>query len=250
MAAYPADGVGYSRFLSCSRRNSNCVAQKKPRLFDSQSNLHFHPSHTYHQPMNMVLKKSWFVSGVGWFILSVAAFAAGPVPSDPLYIRLDNGWKGVYGQGDAYAEYLLKGADVKLQDPHHIMLKQGLGMMVTFAAKRDLGGGDLLSRHAEWELAYWQQHAAKVESATRNDLRGERDDLRVTEITLHNAPGAQMRIYMLALASDEGVFVLSISPANAGIDSMVREIAASFKLVNHPLDSDEVKRLSLAASGR
>lgn len=200
--------------------------------------------------MNL-LKKSWLVLGVGLFILSAAAFAAGPVPSDPLYIRLDDGWKGVYGQGNAYAEFILKGAEFKPQDAHHILLKPGLGMMVTFAAKKDVGGGgDLLGRHAEWELAYWRQHAASVESAQRSDLSGGRDDLRVTEITLHSAAGAQMRIYMLALASDEGVFVLSISPASAGVDSLVREMAASFKLVNRTLDADEVKRLSVAASGR
>jgi hypothetical protein len=201
--------------------------------------------------MNMPMKKSRLVSAIGLLILSVAALAAGPVPNDPLYIRLEDGWKGVYGQGSAYAEYVLKGADVKPQDAHHILLRPGLGMMVTFAAKKDIGGGgDLLGRHAEWELAYWRQHATSVESAVRGDLSGGRDDLRVTEITLHNSAGAQMKLYMLALASDEGVFVLSISPANAGIDSLVRELAASFKLVNHPLDPDEVKRLSLAASGR
>jgi hypothetical protein len=201
--------------------------------------------------MNMTIKKSRLASAIGLLILSVAALAAGPVPSDPVYIRLEDGWKCVYGQGSVYAEYVLKGAEVKPQDAHHILLKQGLGMMVTFAAKKELGGGgDLLGRHTEWELAYWRQHAASVESATRGDLSGGRDDLRVTEITLHNSAGAQMKVYMLALASDEGVFVLSISPANGGIDSMVREIAASFKLVNHPLDPDEVKRLSLAASGR
>jgi hypothetical protein len=201
--------------------------------------------------MNLSPKKTWLTLTIVLFTLSVSGFAAGPVPNDPLYIRLDDGWKGVYGQGSAYAEYILKGADVKPQDAHHILLKPGLGMMVTFAAKKDIGGGgDLLGRHAEWELAYWRQHATSVESAVRGDLSGGRDDLRVTEITLHNSAGAQMKIYMLALASDEGVFVLSISPANAGIDSLVRELAASFKLVNHPLDPDEVKRLSLAASGR
>jgi hypothetical protein len=201
--------------------------------------------------MKMPMKKSRLASAIGLLILSVAALAAGPVPSDPLYIRLEEGWKCVYGQGSVYAEYILKGADVKPQDAHHILLKPGLGMMVTFAARKELGGGgDLLGRHAEWELAYWRQHAASVESTLRGDLSGGRDDLRVTEITLHNGGGAQMKVYMLALASEEGVFVLSISPANAGIDSLVREIAASFKLVNRPLDPDEVKRLSLAASGR
>ena len=201
--------------------------------------------------MNSSFKRRWLTPVLCFLMLSVAGLAAGPVPNDPIYIRLEDGWKCVYGQGGVYAEYVLKGAEIRPQDAHHVLLKPGLGMMVTFAAKKEIGGGgDLLGRHAEWELAYWRQRAASVESAQRSDLSGGREDLRVTEITLHNSAGAQMKVYMLALASDEGVFVLSISPANAGIDSMVREIAASFKLVNHTLDPDEVKRLSLAASGR
>jgi hypothetical protein len=178
------------------------------------------------------------------------AFAVGPAPSDPLYIRTNNGWKGVYAHADEYAEYSLNGAEVKLQDPYHILLKQQLGMMVTFADKRQFAGGsDLLSAHSEWELNSWRQRAARAESSIRNDL-GAREDLRVTEIRLYNAQGAQLKVYLIALASKEGVFVLAVSPADSGVDSMVREIADSFRLIHRPLDQDEVKRLSAAAAGK
>lgn len=196
----------------------------------------------------MVRNRVGFALYLGLFLLSVASFAAGPVPSDPLYIRLDDGWKGVYGRGGQYAEYSIHGTEVKLQDPYHILLKQRLGMMVTFADEKDFGGrGDLLTRHAEWELAHWRQRAASVESSTRTDLSGGRNDLRVTEVTLHNAAGAQTKFYILALAADEGVFAISIAPADSNIDSLAGEIASSFKLVRHALDPDEVKRLSIAA---
>src|SRR5690242_520273 len=77
------------------------------------------------------------------------AFATGPAPSDPLYIRTNNGWKGMFAHGDEYAEYSLNGAEIRLQDPYHILLKQQLGMMVTFADKRRFGASeDLLSAHA------------------------------------------------------------------------------------------------------
>lgn len=173
------------------------------------------------------------------------SFAAGPVPSDPIYMRIDNGWQGLYGIEDEYAEYSLKG-EVKLQDAHHILLKPPLGLMVTFADKNQIGGGnDLLADHLQWELDYWRKHATKVESAPRNDLSGPRDDLRITEIRLYNGKGERLNVYLIALASNSGVFVMSISPVDASIDPLVREIADSFKLVHRRLDPDEIKRLSL-----
>lgn len=181
---------------------------------------------------------------VGWS----SSFAAGPVPSDPLYIRIDNGWKGVFAHGDEYAEYSFKGPDIKLQDPYHVLLKPRLGMMVTFADKSQFASGaDLLVAHEQWELGYWRQHAAKVESALRNDLTGGRADLRATEIRLTGPAGQQAVIYMVALAAKDGVFVLSLSPADSSIDTLAGEIAGSFKLVRRQLDTDEVKRVSMAA---
>ena len=45
--------------------------------------------------------------------------------------------------------------EVKIEDAYHILMKQGrLGLMVTFAAKKEFGAGaDLLANHARWEIA-------------------------------------------------------------------------------------------------
>jgi hypothetical protein len=179
------------------------------------------------------------------------SFAAGPVPSDPIYMWIGNGWKGLYGIEDEYAEYSFTGSEVKLQDAHHILLKPPLGLMVTFADKNQIGGGsDLLADHLQWELGYWRQHATKVESASRNDLSGARDDLRITEIRLYNAKGERLKVYLIALASKSGVFVMSISGPDGSIDPLVidplvKEMADSFRLVHRRLDPEEIKRVSL-----
>lgn len=56
---------------------------------------------------------------------------------------------------------------------------------------------------------------------------------------------------MLALAAKDGVFILSIAPADSSIDPLVANIAGSFKMVHRPFDPDEVKRLSMdAAAGK
>lgn len=194
----------------------------------------------------MAQKRTWLAL-IGLFLLSITTFATGPAPNDPIYIRSTTGWRGYFAHGDEYAEYSVNGSEVKLQDPYHIQLNQQLGMMVTFAGKQQFGEGDILTAHAAWELAYWRQNAANVESRTRSDLNSGRNDLRVTEFKLQNGSGQRTTIYMIALASREGVFVLSVSPADPGVDSLVSEIAGSFQLVHHSLDQDELKRLSLAA---
>jgi hypothetical protein len=174
------------------------------------------------------------------------SFASGRVPADPIYMKTSDGWKGFYGIEDQYAEYTFTGSEAKLQNAYHVLLKPSLGLMVTFATREQIGpGNDLLGDHLKWELDYWRQHAEKVESLPRNDLSGGRDDLRITEFRLYNGQGGQMNIYMIALASKNGVFVLSISPVNASLDPMVKEMAGSFKLVNRALDAEEVKRRTL-----
>lgn len=175
------------------------------------------------------------------------SYAGGPVPNAPIYIRIDNGWKGLYPLEDDYAEYSFKGAEIKLQDPYHVLLKPSLGMMVTFADKKQFASGnDLLNDHLQWELAYWSKHAARVEPAPRDDLGGMRSDLKVTELRLYNNQGGRISVYLIALATPQGVLVLAISsPGDSSLDPLVKEIVASVKLVHRRLDPDEVKRLSL-----
>ena len=150
---------------------------------------------------------------------------------DPIYVKIDNGWKGLYAHNDEYAEFSFKGKEIELQDAYHILLKQHLRMMVTFADKKEFSQGtDLLVDHVQWELKYQREHASKVESAPRDDLSGPRKDLKVTEIRVYKNKGAPVIAYLIGLASKEGVFVLSVSPADKSTDPLIKEIVSSLKL--------------------
>src|SRR6266498_1579201 len=169
-------------------------------------------------------------------------------PQDPIYVKTSNGWNGAYAHGNEYAEFRVIGNGAKLQDPYHILLQKGVGMMVSFVDKKELQNNtDLLSAHAQWEVNYWHQHASRVESNTREDLTGTRKDVKVTEIRVHNDKGARMSSYLIGLAAKDGVFVLSVSPAKKDIDPLVKELVSSFKLVPRKLDAEETKRQSLEA---
>jgi hypothetical protein len=172
----------------------------------------------------------------------------GETPKDPIYVKTSNGWNAAYAHGNEYAEFRVIGNGAKLQDPYHILLQKGVGMMVSFVDKKELqNDSDLLSAHAQWEIDYWHQHASRVESNIREDLMGTRKDVKVTEIRVYNDKGAQMSSYLIELAAKEGVFVLSVSPAKKDVDPVVKELVSSFKLVPRNLDAEEAKRLSSEA---
>src|SRR6266536_4884967 len=169
-------------------------------------------------------------------------------PKDPIYVKTSNGWNAAYAHGNEYAEFRVIGNGAKLQDPYHILLQKGVGMMVSFVDKKELQNNtDLLSAHAQWEVDYWHQHASRVESNTREDLTGTRKDVKVTEIRVYNDKGARMTSYLIGLATKDWVFVLSVSPAKKDIDPLVKELVSSFKLVPRKLDAEETKRQSLEA---
>jgi hypothetical protein len=172
-------------------------------------------------------------------------------PKDPIYLKTSNGWNAAYAHGNEYAEFRVIGNGAKLQDPYHILLQKGVGMMLSFVDKKELQNDrDLLSAHAQWEIDYWHQHASRVESDTREDLTGTRKDLKVTEIRVYNDKGAQMSSYLIGLAAKDGVFVLSVSPAKKNVDPLVKELVSSFKLVPRKLDAEEAKRLSSEAKAQ
>src|SRR6478735_12489341 len=172
-------------------------------------------------------------------------------PEDPIYIKTSNGWNAAYAHGNEYAEFRVIGSGAKLQDPYHILLQKNVGMMVSFVDKKELQNDtDLLSAHAQWEINYWHQHASRVESDKREELKGKRKELKVTEIRVYNDKGAQMSSYLIGLAAKDGVFVLSVSPANKDIDPLVKELVSSFKLVPRNLDAEEAKRLSSEAKAQ
>src|SRR6266513_6437852 len=180
-------------------------------------------------------------------LLPVKGVQAEP-PQGPIYVKTSNGWNGAYAHGNEYAEFRVIGNGAKLQDPYHILLQKGVGMMVSFVDKKELQNNtDLLSAHAQWEVDYWRQHASRVESNTREDLTGTRKDVKVTEVKVYNDKGAQLSSYLIGLAAKDGVFVLSISPAKKDVDPSVKELVSSFKLVPRTLDAEETKRLSSEA---
>ena len=159
-------------------------------------------------------------------LLPVNALGAEP-PKDPIYLRTSNGWNGAYAHGNEYAEFRIIGNGAKLQDAYHILLQKGVGMMVSFVEKKELQNDrDLLSAHAQWEVNYWHQHASRVESNIREDLIGTRKDVKATEITVYNDQGAQMSSYLIGLAAEDGVFVLSVSPAKGcrSIDKRIGQL--------------------------
>jgi hypothetical protein len=183
----------------------------------------------------------------GLILLLVKGVRAGP-PKDPIYVKTSTGWNAAYAHGNEYAEFRVTGNEAKLQDAYHILLQKGVEMMVSFVDKKEFQNDmDLLSAHAQWEVDYWHQHASRVESDIREDLTGTRKDVKVTEIRVYNDKGAQMSSYLIGLAAEDGVFVLSLSPAKKDVDPSVKELASSFKLVPRKLDAEEAKRLSSEA---
>jgi hypothetical protein len=188
---------------------------------------------------------------LGALILLPVKSAPAETPKDPIYVKTSNGWNAAYAHGNEYAEFRVIGNGSKLQDPYHILLQKGVGMMVSFVDKKELqNDGDVLSAHAQWEIDYWHQRASRVESNAREDLTGTRKDVKVTEVRVYNDKGAQISSYLIGLAAKDGVFVLSVSPAKKNVDPLVKELVSSFKLVDRNLDAEEAKRLSSEAKAQ
>ena len=76
---------------------------------------------------------------------------------------------------------------------------------------------------------------------------GSNKGLKVTEIKVYKDKGAQMSSYLIGLAANDGVFVLSVSPAGKEVDPLVKELVSSFKLVHQKLDPERVKNLASEA---
>jgi hypothetical protein len=184
----------------------------------------------------------------GACLISTAAQAAKPAPSGAAYIRLDAGWQGYFPHQAEYVQYTLDG-DAQPQDAFHVMLKPGMGMMITFADKKQFSAGkNLLEAHREWELGYWRKQVNKLESKNRDDLAGGQSGLMVTEIDMQQPNGPGMRVYMIGAESNDGVFVFSLSPVEAADDAMVKKLISSIKVEHKPLDlKAEAKKIAPAA---
>lgn len=155
-----------------------------------------------------------------------------PLPPDPVYIRIDNGWKGFYARNDEFLEYSILGSQVVLQDAYHILLNPNLGLMITFADKSNLETGkSILEAQRQSEIEYWRKKARKVNVVDRSDLGGTRDDIMVTRFDVFGEKADQfLNSYMISVASDDGVYILAISPASDSIDELVKSFISSIKL--------------------
>ncbi len=182
--------------------------------------------------------------------LPAGARAAEPGSEGAAYIRLDDAWKGFWPHGAEYVEYSV-GADAQPQDAMHVMLRPGMGMMLTYADKKNFTSGkNLLEAHREWELAYWRKNAGKVESKNREDLAGGKPDVLVTEIALPQQDGPDMVLYLVGAAARNGVFVFALSPVTADDDAMVRQLVASIKVQHKRLDLKAEARKYAPAAGK
>jgi hypothetical protein len=102
---------------------------------------------------------------LGALILLPVKGVQAATPEDPIYVKTSNGWNATYAHGNEYAEFRVIGNGAKLQDPYHILLQKGVGMIVAFVDKKELqNNSDLLSAHARWEIDYWHQHATKLKA--------------------------------------------------------------------------------------
>src|ERR1051326_184258 len=89
-------------------------------------------------------------------VLFVSVIPAGSA-TDPIYLKVADGWKGLYGHGNQYAEFHVKGNNAQLQDAYHVLLPNKIGMMVSFVDKKEFRDQkDLLNAHDQWEIDYWQ----------------------------------------------------------------------------------------------
>jgi hypothetical protein len=168
----------------------------------------------------------------------------------PLYVRGDSGWVGLFGHGADYARFMSPGTDAQFQDATHMIVSPGVGLMISFVATSELAGADRLRAHAQWEADYWREHAASVDTVTRRDLSGARTDVRVTQLTVHNAAGQRLAMYIIGERTADGVFAYAFSPADEAGDEMVRRFVESVTLVHRPLTAAELERVSASIRRR
>ena len=184
---------------------------------------------------------STFVLGIIFFSCCPAFGGDAVQPPDPIYIRIDNGWKGFFARNEEFLEYSIIGSQVKLQIPYHVLFNPDLGLMITFAEIENPGPGkSILEEQRNSELEYWRKRAKKVEIIDRRDLRGTREDLMVTKFDIYGQNANQfMDIYMISVASKDGAYVLAISPASNANEDLIKTFIDSIKLIKKRFDPKE-----------
>jgi hypothetical protein len=182
------------------------------------------------------------VVSIGILFLSLPSFATQPLPlpPDPIYMFVGDGWKGFFARNNEFLEYSVIGKEVKPQDPYHIQVQAEpfLGIFVTFADRKQFGSGkSILDAHRQWEIEYWKERAKTVETKDRSDLASATRSVLVTEFSVWgHEPDQFMNMYMVAVPSNDGVYVFSISPTKNAKDEFVKSFIGTIKLVNERFD--------------
>ena len=186
-------------------------------------------------------------------LLAPPVIAATPTPPDPVYIRLENGWKGFYAKNNEYVEFQLLGNEIKLQDPYHSLLTPKVELSVGYAPKDVFGGTErnMLEPHSSWVADYYRKNAEKVELKNRDDLTGNNKGIKVTELRIEKKEKPLLKMFLIGIASNEGVFVFSLFSSETNLEPLVKEFISTARLVNKRLNVEEElarhKQTSVAA---
>lgn len=185
---------------------------------------------------------------LGACLLSAGALAAtAPAPvSNPTYIRTNNSWLGFWPHGKEHLQFQVTGEQAMRKDAWHFSLRPGLNMMISFVDKnsflparaRHKRKVDLLKAHLKWQLANMRKEFGKVRSRDRKDLVGRRKDVRATEIIVHGEKRHTMRVYLIGLATRDGVYMFAITPVDKPEDdNYARSLIGSLNLLHRPMDA-------------
>ena len=173
-------------------------------------------------------------------LVSYPTFASQPIPSDPIYMVLENGYRGFFARNNEFLEFSVIGKEVKPQDAYHVQVQATpfLGIMVAFADKKQFSSGsNMLEAHRQWETEYWRKQAKKVETKDRSDLASNKSGIMVSEFSVWgHKPDQILTMYMVAIPSSDGVYVFSISPTKNTTDDFVKSFIATIKLVHERFD--------------
>jgi len=181
-------------------------------------------------------------------LLSAGALAATPPTpapaANPTYTRMNNSWMGFWPHGNEHLQFQVTGDEVMRKDAWHFSLRPGLNMMLGFVDKhsflpakaRHKRKADLLKAHLKWQLDNMRKEFGKIQSRNRKDLVGSRRDVQATEIIVHGNKRRTMRVYLIALATHDGVYMFAITPADkAEDDYFAQSLIASLDLIPRPM---------------
>ncbi len=173
-------------------------------------------------------------------LITSPAFATQPIPSDPIYMRLENGYRGFFARNDEYLVFSVIGNEVKPQDAYHIQVQAEpfLGIMLTFADKKQFSSSsNMLEAHRQWETEYWKKQAKRVEAKDRSDLASAKSGIMVTEFNIWGHKEDQfLTMYMVAIPTGDGVYAFSVTPTKTATDEFVKSFIGTIKLVHERFD--------------